>query len=102
MQLTTLKKAMATGAVLVGVLVGAAGVSAAVTGTQPAHRQVSTAQDVPEANDTTDSVDVPGVNDVPDSPDTPEAGDHADTPDTPETGDHADTPATTVGANTQH
>jgi hypothetical protein len=80
MKLTTPKKAMATAAVLLGVVLGAAGISAAATGSSPAHRQATTTQDVPEANDTPDSVDTPEANDVADSP---------------------DTPATSAGANTQ-
>ena len=101
MQLSAPKKAMATGAVLLGVILGAAGIAAAATGSAPVHRQAHTTQDLPEANDTPDSVDTPEANDVPDSPDTPEQGDHADTPDTPEAGDHADTPAATTGVSTQ-
>ena len=99
MQLSAPKKAMATGAVLLGVLLGAAGIAAATTGSAPTHRQTNTTHDVPEANDTPDAVDTPEANDVADAPDAPEQGDHADTPDTPEPGDHADTPASTAAAN---
>jgi hypothetical protein len=102
MQLTHRRRALATGAVVLGVLLGAAGISAAATGSAPAHRQTTTTPDLPEANDTPDSVDTPEVSDAPDSPDTPEPGDRVDAPDTPEpAGDHADLPDAATTANAQ-
>jgi hypothetical protein len=49
------KKIVATGAVVLGVLLGAAGISAATTGSATPHRQTPTTRDVPEANDRPDS-----------------------------------------------
>ena len=62
MRLTTPKKILATGAALLGILLGAAGIAAATTGTgapartAPAvHASQADPSDTPEANDVPDS-----------------------------------------------
>jgi hypothetical protein len=82
MELTTTKKVMATGAALLGVVLGAAGIAAATTGSggsthlAPAavHAQQSpeTTTDTPEAND------VPDANDKGDAPDKADGAEHED------------------------
>jgi hypothetical protein len=87
MQLSTGKKVMATGAALLGVVLGAAGISAAATGTggstheapAAAHAQQSgTATDTPEANDVPDAPDGKDTVDVPDKADAPDKADGAE------------------------
>jgi hypothetical protein len=75
MELATTKKVMATGAALLGVLLGAAGVSAAATAggsthqSPAAHSQATTdtGSDLPEANDVPDANDQADVSDQADA-----------------------------------
>ena len=69
MRLTRSKKILATGAALFGVMLGAAGIAAAATGTGGApHRSPAVhAQQTADPNDPTDANDQPEANDVPDA-----------------------------------
>jgi hypothetical protein len=69
-RLTRSRKILATGAGLLGIMLGAAGIAAATTGTGgPAHRspavhaqQPADPNDATEANDTAEANDTPDVN----------------------------------------
>jgi hypothetical protein len=71
MQLTTTRKVMATGAALLGVLLGAAGISAAATSGGSTHRSPAAAH---AQSSTGAGKDIPEADDVPDANDPADAG----------------------------